>query len=200
MMGNKFYISIVSSLFFLSCSNVTFKALNRPIYKDLKKRSKVAYKEYGDFPPSSYKEFYENAKYEVDYCVNYRNKVIDSLNLFEKKDWIIIKQSMTNQPSFYEKTYILRDNEFTSYLLKWSDLLEEKEKLDLTTLPIEKLNNNYEKDIYTIYQTLNSQTNNYKVNLKPDTNPLIYYYITICKNKNLKFYKITSEDYFIKKW
>lgn len=202
MINFKHFLVVIIVLVFFSCSKkITTDNLNKPIYKDLKKYSKKSYKEYGGLAKFSFSEFYENAKYAEDFRVNYRNKVIDSIKLFEQKDWIIIEISFTGYAGFYNRTFIFKGEECISYLLRIDDAIDKKEKLDLTIRNIDELEKHYEKNIYNLYCIVNNEVCSNTIDLTPSEHyPIDNYYISVCKDDKLKFYKTNSTDYVLKKW
>lgn len=186
-------------ILFFSCSKkVTIDKLNKPVYKDFKKNIKISYNEYKVYPSStdSYREYYENDKYEVDRSIKFRNKVIDSLNLIDKEKWLLVRLNGTNYSGAYEKTFIFFDSKCVYYSLPKPD---DSLNFIVKECKIEELLKQNNKDILYIYESFENGSFD-KIKIEPDTNPLLRYKIIFVKNKKISSYKLNSADYILRKW
>ena len=112
------YLILTSIFLVVSCSKkATYNEINKTIYKNFEKVVKISYLQYGEYAPSTFKEYYRDSKAEIDLYVNYKNKVLDSINLLKNKEWIIIQKHSHNYSGNYEKTFIFNDNEYIYYYL-----------------------------------------------------------------------------------
>lgn len=195
MIKNNIILLISLFLVTASCSKkLTVENLNKPFYNNFEKNIKKSYKDIGN--SISFKDYYEDGKYEIDRSVNIRNKVIDSLNLINKEKWLFVKLNSTNYSGTYEKTFIIFDNKCVYYDLPKPDM---SQKLDVEECTIEDLKKQNHKDVFEIHNALEND-NITKIKSDPDTNPLLNYQIILVRDKKIKSYKLSSKDYIIKKW
>lgn len=179
-----------------SCSKkVTVKIVNKPFYKDFEKSVKISYKDYGN--SISYSDYYNDGKFEIDKSINFRNRILDSLNLIKRSKWLLIKLNSTNYSGTYEKTFIIFDNKCVYYYL---DALSITENIDVNECPIENLNIHTTKDVYDLYNFFENEKITKMLDNKPSTNPLLVYNIINVNNKKLSLYKLSSKDYKIESW
>ncbi|MCL9807704.1 hypothetical protein NAT51_19455 [Flavobacterium amniphilum] len=191
-------ILILLFVVIISCSKgITINEINKPIYKDFKNGVKRSYQEYGEFAPSSFKEFYKESKTEFDLYVDYRNKVLDSINLLDKKSWIIIQLHSHNYSGSFEETYIFTDKEFVHYYLDLLSFESNNMSVDFQRNTIESLRNSDIKEIYNHFEK-GINLKNKKINLEPIGHPRIIYEVSVFTNKKFNFYKIDAKDYLIK--
>ncbi|MCK6609272.1 MAG: hypothetical protein L6Q46_13380, partial [Flavobacterium sp.] len=83
------YLILSSILLVIGCNKkINYNIINKPIYKNFEKKVKISYSQYGKYAPFTFKEYYGDSKAEIDLYVNYKNKVLDSINLLKNKEWI----------------------------------------------------------------------------------------------------------------
>ena len=183
------------TLIIFSCSKkVTIENLNRPFYSDFKKNIRKVYREYNN--TVTYKSVYENGKYEIDRNAKFRNKVIDSIGLINKEEWLLIELRSTGYSGPYEKTFIIFDNRCVYYSLPMS---HESQNLNIRECTLEDLKKLDDDDIFYIYEALKNDRIS-KIEKEPDTNPLFSYRIILIKNKKINSFKLSSKDYILNKW
>lgn len=176
---------------------MTLNEINKPIYKDFKKGVLKSYYEHGEFIPKSYNEFYKHNKVEFDLYVNYKNKVLDSINLLDKDNWIIVQLHSHKFTGTYEETYIFTGKEYVYYYLDVFSFEESNEFVEFQKNTLDLLRNRDVKEIYNCFKN-GMHLKNTKIDLEPKGHPRIIYEVSVFANKKFNFYKIDARDYLIK--
>lgn len=177
----------------VSCSQkLAHGNINQPFYDQFEKDVRISHKDFGNTVP--FKAYYEEGKYEIDRRANFRNKVIDSLQLAGKPKWLLVTLNGTNYSGTYEKTFLIFDDKVVSYDLPRPDAAQQP---DVDQMTLDALKDQY-NDVYAIYAAL--ENGEVAVRHTPNTNPLLHYKMVVVKGKKTDTYMASSKDYQIKKW
>ncbi|MFP9100527.1 hypothetical protein ACLI09_15875 [Flavobacterium sp. RHBU_24] len=195
-MINRVIFYIILSSMILSCARkLSQKNINRPFEKDFEKGTNEMSK-WSRKANQNFDEYNQNKRAEHDGIVEIRNKVIDSLGLLSKNKWLLISQYGTNYEGPYEKTYFLLNDKYFVYYMSTTILANQSKKV--IEYDIDNLKSDI--DVYKIHDAFYNALPAKKIDSEPSVNPWLIYNIIQVKDGRIYAFRISSEDYKIKKW
>lgn len=191
------YVFLVLILF-TSCSNkISVSKLNKPAkdnFKNELQKELVLNEEYIKGFPERKKEIEENEKFFFENRIKIRNKVIDSLNVLQNDNVIIIDRVGDYNGQRKEASYLFFDKKIISAS---HDIVEDNSKGDsyFKEIPVieetsyQSLNDTHETDILEIYNFFNNRDlKNNESTFDCSTAVTKSYYITVVLNKKVSYY------------
>jgi hypothetical protein len=187
MVKNK-KLLLISLIFFQNgfAQKLTLDAINSPSKKFFLKELQQQINDYKQFPEIS-KNIKETEEQSFNARIRYRNIALKKINNIENKTLIIIDKFRTNYSGLLEENFIFIDNnEF------YTNIIQSEIHISKRLIKKKKLNVDYIDDdvlkVLHIFTSKNIDLKNENLKNKFDTIAKATFYITLVKNRKVKYY------------
>ena len=194
----KIALYFISSILLLGCSSqITIAKLNKPAYKNFKKiikHDKIEAKKYIEGDPDIVKKIVDEDKYFFERQIEIRNRIVDSLSLLKKEDFIIIDSNSDNNGQRVEFNYFFYDEKIIYVWFKREENVSNGDVFVKYTPKIENISvQSFEKNLNGLYDIYKVFKNSTEIPPQLESgSERTSYLVTVVKDKQIKYYSVSG--------